>query len=144
MAEKDETTNTEPSGDGKPPKNPKGIRFWGTFVAMCILAFLSALDASIITIALPTIVEDIGGGTQYVWIANSFVVAACVVQPLLGHLADTFGRRIPMVCVPGFLVLPLRPSLKIFRQLRRLSLRKTGPRDPDAAHMRQLLTQELV
>lgn len=72
-------------------------RFWGTFVCLCSLAFLSALDVNIITTALPTITEEIGGARQYVWIANSFVVASTVLQPLFGQLADTFGRRIPLI-----------------------------------------------
>lgn len=47
--------------------------------------------------ALPTIIEDIGGALQYIWIADSFVVASCVAQPLFGQLADLYGRRAPLV-----------------------------------------------
>lgn len=68
-----------------------------TFVALCLLAFISALDVATITTALPTITADIGGSTQYVWIANSFVVASSVLQPLYGQLANIFGRRNPLV-----------------------------------------------
>lgn len=80
----------------QPPKAHK-VHFWGTFVALCLLAFISALDVAIITTALPTITAEIGGSTEYVWIANSFVVAACVLQPLIGQLADILGRRIPFI-----------------------------------------------
>ncbi|KAI9155655.1 major Facilitator Superfamily protein [Paramyrothecium foliicola] len=75
----------------------RGVRFWGIFVALCTLAFISALDVAIVTTALPTITEEIGGARQYVWVANSFIVASCVVQPLFGQLADAFGRRTPMI-----------------------------------------------
>lgn len=75
----------------------RGPRFWGIFAALCLLSFISALDVAIITTSLPTITEDIGGATQYVWIANSFVVAASVLQPLFGQLADLLGRRGPFV-----------------------------------------------
>ncbi|RYP70056.1 hypothetical protein DL769_005102 [Monosporascus sp. CRB-8-3] len=51
----------------------------------------------IITTALPTIVEDIGGAAQYIWIANSFVFASSVLQPLVGQLADILGRKYPIV-----------------------------------------------
>ncbi|KAL4925060.1 major facilitator superfamily domain-containing protein [Aspergillus undulatus] len=77
-----------------PARSP---RFWGIFAALCLLAFVSALDVSIITTALPTITTDIGGASQYVWIANSFVVASCVDQPLFGQLADLLGRRLPLI-----------------------------------------------
>ncbi|PSN74827.1 MFS general substrate transporter [Corynespora cassiicola Philippines] len=80
-------------------------RFWGVFAALCLLAFLSSLDVAIITTALPTITKEIGGETQYVWIANSFIIASCVPQPLFGQLANIFGRRIPMmVCTMLFAV----------------------------------------
>ncbi|KAI1334211.1 MFS general substrate transporter [Xylariaceae sp. FL0016] len=72
-------------------------RFWGIFVPLCILSFVCALDVVIITTSLPTITEAIGGALDYVWIANSFVVASAVLQPLFGQLADVFGRQIPLV-----------------------------------------------
>lgn len=73
------------------------VRFWGIFVALCILAFVSALDVSIITTALPTIIAEIGGATEYIWIANSFVIASAVLQPLVGQLSNILGRRIPLI-----------------------------------------------
>lgn len=73
------------------------FRFWGIFVALCLLSFISALDVAIITTALPTITAEIGGAKQYVWIANSFVLASSVLQPLFGQLANLFGRRKPLI-----------------------------------------------
>ncbi|KAI1405346.1 MFS general substrate transporter [Hypoxylon fuscum] len=73
------------------------IRFWGTFVALCLLAFISALDVAIITTALPEIIDSVGGASQYVWIANSFVVSSAVLQPLTGQLANALGRRGPLI-----------------------------------------------
>ncbi|KAJ4370502.1 hypothetical protein N0V83_005023 [Neocucurbitaria cava] len=46
---------------------------------------------------LPRITADIGGAEKYVWIANSFVVAASVPQPLFGQLANIFGRQVPFI-----------------------------------------------
>jgi MFS family permease len=83
-----------------------GARFWGIFVALCLLSFISALDVAVITVALPRITADIGSTQQdYVWIANSFVVASCVVQPLVGQLADIFGRRIPLTVATALFAL---------------------------------------
>ncbi|KAF3016507.1 hypothetical protein E8E14_011021 [Neopestalotiopsis sp. 37M] len=83
----------------------RGLRFWLIFAALCLLSFISALDVAIITTSLPTITQDIGGAEQYVWIANSFVVASSVLQPLLGQLADIFGRRIPFVTAIALFIL---------------------------------------
>ncbi|KAI9647931.1 hypothetical protein NHQ30_004320 [Ciborinia camelliae] len=73
------------------------FRFWGIFVALCLLSFISALDVAIITTALPTITAEIGGSREYVWIANSFVLGSSVFQPLFGQLANLFGRRKPLI-----------------------------------------------
>lgn len=79
-------------------KKSHSLRFWGIFVALCLPAFISALDVAIITIALPKITADIGSAEQeYVWIANSFAVASCVIQPLVGQLADILSRRAPLI-----------------------------------------------
>ncbi|KAL2263572.1 hypothetical protein VTK26DRAFT_6220 [Humicola hyalothermophila] len=86
-----------PSTPPAPPKTKHGIRFWGIIAALCLLSFISALDVAIITTALPTITAQIGGESQYVWIANSFVLASSVLQPLFGQLADIIGRRIPLI-----------------------------------------------
>jgi hypothetical protein len=58
------------------PNTTHIIRFWGIFVAFCLLSFIFALDVAIITTSVSTITADIGGATEYVWIANSFVVAS--------------------------------------------------------------------
>ncbi|KAH8432048.1 uncharacterized protein LDX57_009696 [Aspergillus melleus] len=81
------------------------MKFWGTFAALCLLAFVSALDVAIITTALPTITDDIGGATQFIWIANSFVLASSVLQPLMGQLANALGRRIPLVWSTALFIL---------------------------------------
>jgi EmrB/QacA subfamily drug resistance transporter len=78
------------------PQVQRGVRFWGVFASLCVLAFISALDVSIIATSLPKITADIGGGSQFVWIANCFVISSTVLQPLFGQIADIFGRRYPL------------------------------------------------
>ncbi|KAK8077032.1 hypothetical protein PG996_003202 [Apiospora saccharicola] len=64
---------------------------------LCLCTLVSSLDALLITTALSTITDAIGGQAQYVWIANSFVVSSTVVQPLYAQLSNIFGRRNPML-----------------------------------------------
>lgn len=98
LSEDSSTSETE-----KP--EPRSLRFWITIASLSLLAFICALDATIITTPLPTIVEEIGGETLYVWIANSFVIAATVVQPLWGQLANILGRKIPILtCLVLFML----------------------------------------
>lgn len=85
------------NSSGIETSEPRSLRFWITIAALSLLAFICALDATIVTTPLPTIVEEIGGERQYVWIANSFVIAATVLQPLFGQLANILGRKIPIL-----------------------------------------------
>ncbi|KAM7208250.1 Major facilitator superfamily domain containing protein [Naviculisporaceae sp. PSN 640] len=73
------------------------LRIWSIFLALCLLSFISAVDATIITTSLPTITNSIGGATDYVWIANSFLFASTVPQPFYGQIANILGRRNPML-----------------------------------------------
>ncbi|KAJ2994294.1 hypothetical protein NUW58_g1591 [Xylaria curta] len=82
-------------------KTPHPPRFWIIIVSLSLLAFISALDALIVSTALPKITEEIGGATQYVWIANSFVIASTVPQPMIGQLADIFGRKNAAALISG-------------------------------------------
>ncbi|KAJ5365620.1 Major facilitator superfamily domain general substrate transporter [Penicillium concentricum] len=68
-------------------------RFWAVFPALCVTTFLSALDTSILSTALPTIALDIDAGELYMWITNSYILSSTVVLPLFGQMANIFGRR---------------------------------------------------
>ncbi|KAI1879449.1 hypothetical protein JX265_002403 [Neoarthrinium moseri] len=48
-------------------------RFWGIFTSLCILAFICAPNAIIISTALPTITAAIGGASHYIWFSNTFI-----------------------------------------------------------------------
>ncbi|KAL8646339.1 MAG: hypothetical protein Q9226_006900 [Calogaya cf. arnoldii] len=72
-------------------------RVWSAFLVLCLLSFISAVDATIVTTSLPTITGEVGGAKQYVWIANSFLFASTVPQPFFGQIANIFGRRSPIL-----------------------------------------------
>ncbi|KAI9146792.1 Major facilitator superfamily [Paramyrothecium foliicola] len=68
-----------------------------TLVLLCLCTLVSSLDGLIITTGLPSITDSIGGQSQVVWVANSFVFALTVVQPLYAQLFNVFGRRNSML-----------------------------------------------
>ena len=70
---------------------------WCIFLVLCLLSTISAIDATIVTTSLPTITRDIGGGQQYVWIANVFVFASTAPQPFYSQISNVFGRRNPIL-----------------------------------------------
>lgn len=86
------STTTTTTANIKP-----SLAFAVIIFVLCLCTLVSSLDALIITTALPRITDAIGGQAQYVWIANSFVLASTVVQPLYAQLSNIFGRRNPML-----------------------------------------------
>ncbi|KAG9043887.1 hypothetical protein FS837_009033 [Tulasnella sp. UAMH 9824] len=69
-----------------------GFRFWMIFAALMVSTFLSALDFTSVSTALPTIVQDLHG-TEFAWVGSAFALGSTAVLPLTGGLAQIFGRR---------------------------------------------------
>ncbi len=56
--------------------------------------FLAALDQTIVSTALPTIVGDLNGGSHIAWVITAYLLATTVSTPLWGKLGDQYGRKI--------------------------------------------------
>src|SRR5881398_4252670 len=63
------------------------------FVALMLGMFLAALDQTIVSAALPTIVGDLGGLNHLSWVVTSYLLASTVWTPLYGKLGDMVGRK---------------------------------------------------
>jgi len=64
-------------------------------VSAALLAlFLGALDALIVTAAMPTIAAELGGLTLYSWVYSAYFLARAVSLPLFGKLADRFPNKL--------------------------------------------------
>ena len=64
-----------------------------TFGALLLVLFVAALDQTIVSTALPTIVGDLGGFEHLSWVVTSYLLASTVVGPLYGKLGDLYGRK---------------------------------------------------
>lgn len=72
-------------------------------VFLCI--FLGALDQTIVSTALPRIVQDLGGTSLYAWVATSYLLASTVALPIAGRLADLVSPKyILLVAATLFLI----------------------------------------
>ncbi|TGO20043.1 hypothetical protein BTUL_0001g00500 [Botrytis tulipae] len=62
--------------------------------ALCLSVFLAAIDAVLITPALPTIVKDLGASDSgYSWIGSSYLLALAASSPVWSKVSDIFGRK---------------------------------------------------
>ncbi|KAJ7484972.1 MFS general substrate transporter [Mycena galericulata] len=77
-----------------PPR--KGVTFWLIFASICISLFVSALELTTVSTALPTIAGDLRV-TQFVWVGTAYSLASTAFLPLSGGLAEIFGRRHAML-----------------------------------------------
>ena len=62
--------------------------------ALMLGMLLAALDQTIVSTALPTIVGDLNGGSHIAWIITAYLLALTVSTPLWGKLGDQYGRKI--------------------------------------------------
>ncbi|KAI0867565.1 putative transporter [Hypoxylon argillaceum] len=78
-------------------KKHRGLAFWLIILSCCLIDFSTALDATIITTALPKITTELHGEGEYVWLANTYVLSSTAVMPFVGQTSNIFGRRMPMI-----------------------------------------------
>ena len=55
---------------------------------------LAALDQTIVSTALPTIVGDLGGLDHLSWVVTAYLLTTTASTPLYGKLSDIYGRRL--------------------------------------------------
>ncbi|MEJ2038929.1 MAG: MFS transporter [Desulfosarcinaceae bacterium] len=73
--------------------------------AALLALFLGAMDALIMSAAMPTIVADLGGMQLYAWAYASYMLARAVSLPIFGKLADRFStKKLFMAAIAIFLV----------------------------------------
>ena len=68
-------------------------RLWFILGALLLGMLLAALDSTIVSTALPTIVGDLHGGSHLAWVVTAYLLASTVSTPLWGKLGDQFGRK---------------------------------------------------
>ena len=73
--------------------------FYLAMASLCLISLMAALDATSISIAIPTITRELNGtAIEGFWSGTGFLLPATVFQPVFGSLSDIFGRK-PALCV---------------------------------------------
>jgi EmrB/QacA subfamily drug resistance transporter len=73
--------------------------------ALVLVLLLAVLDQTIVAIALPTIVRELGELSHLSWVVTAYLLASTIVAPLYGKLGDMYGRKIILqIAIVVFLV----------------------------------------
>jgi EmrB/QacA subfamily drug resistance transporter len=74
-------------------------------LAVMLSIGLVAIDATILATAVPAVVDDLGGFTEFPWLFSVYLLGQAVSVPLYSKLADQYGRKpMMMIGVGVFLV----------------------------------------
>ncbi|CAM3857478.1 MDR family MFS transporter [Cohnella lubricantis] len=55
--------------------------------------FMAALDQTIVSTAMTTIIEKLGGLNMFTWVYSAYMIAMVVSTPIFGKLSDMYGRK---------------------------------------------------
>ncbi len=98
-----DTPQPTPNAAEAPPAHRGSIGM--VIFSIGLLLLLAALDQTIVSTALPTIVADLGGLEHLSWVVTAYILSSTLVAPLYGKLGDLYGRRLMVfVSVGLFLV----------------------------------------
>ncbi|MDR6227466.1 MDR family MFS transporter [Desmospora profundinema] len=61
--------------------------------ALMVAMFIAAVEVTIVTAAMPTVVGSLGGISLYSWVFSAYMLANTLTVPIYGKLADIHGRK---------------------------------------------------
>jgi EmrB/QacA subfamily drug resistance transporter len=64
-----------------------------TTAALALSLFMAALEMTVVSTAMPTVVSDLGGIEHYAWVFTAYMLASTITGPIFGKLADLYGRK---------------------------------------------------
>jgi hypothetical protein len=77
------------------PNFRAGRSFLLAFLSICIVTLAAALDATSLSITLPTITDRLHGtAIEAFWSGTSFLIASAVARPVISGLSHGLGRKL--------------------------------------------------
>lgn len=64
-----------------------------TVAALLLALFMAAMEMTVVSTAMPTVVADLGGAGHYAWVFTAYMLTSTVTVPIYGKLADLYGRK---------------------------------------------------
>lgn len=73
--------------------SPVQARIVPIFAGLMVGLFISELNETIFSTALPTVVSDLDGMGSMLWVTTAYILAATITMPIYGKLSDLIGRK---------------------------------------------------
>lgn len=87
MTPTDAATSREARAAHRPSKQSMAV------TGVMLVIFLFAIDSTIVSTSMPTIVARLGGLELYSWVFSIYMLTSALATPVFGKLADLFSRR---------------------------------------------------
>ncbi len=62
-------------------------------LALALSLFMAALEFTVVSTAMPTVVGELGGIQSYAWVFTAYMLSATITVPIYGKLSDLYGRK---------------------------------------------------
>lgn len=69
------------------------LLFFGLILAM----LLAGLSQTALSAAMPTMVGELGGVDQMLWVMTAYILASTIMMPIYGKMSDVIGRKAPLI-----------------------------------------------
>ncbi|HEY0815322.1 MAG TPA: MFS transporter [Pseudonocardia sp.] len=87
------TTATAQRGSSPPSGELSHRQILTILVGLLLGMFLAALDQTVVSTAIRTIADDLGGLSEQAWATTAFLITSTITTPLYGKLSDIYGRK---------------------------------------------------
>lgn len=76
-----------------------------TVAALLLALFMAAMEMTVVSTAMPTVVAELGGALHYAWVFTAYMLTSTVTVPIYGKLADLLGRKPVMLVAMALFLL---------------------------------------
>ncbi len=76
-----------------------------TVAALLLALFMAAMEMTVVSTAMPTVVAELGGALHYAWVFTAYMLTSTVTVPIYGKLADLHGRKPVMLVAMALFLL---------------------------------------
>ena len=72
---------------------PRTPNRFATVAGLLLALFMAAMEMTVVSTAMPTVIADLGGAGHYAWVFTAYMLTSTVTVPIYGKLADLYGRK---------------------------------------------------